>query len=448
MRVEKKGGLTGTANGISDAAVRRIAVLTLLVGIWAFGARAQTQPILILVSLDGFRWDYLDRANVPHLKALAARGVRAEALIPSFPTLTFPNHWTIVTGLVPDHHGIVSNTMVDRTVAPERFTMSSETAKDARWWGGEPIWTTAIRQGRKAASMFWPGSEAIHPTHWRPYDGKVPNVDRVTQVLDWLALPEAERPSFITLYFSDVDSAAHGTGPDSAETLAAASRVDGLIGRLVTGLTRSGLLERTTIVVVSDHGLAETSPDRVIVLDDYLTRGEAEVVDIGHGLTLNPAGAVTVDSLYAKLAGKHPALSVHRKDALPAWLQYGSHPRVPAIVALADRGWSVRWRETVEANRAAGRSVGGAHGYDPRYRDMHGLFVAAGPRLRRGHLAPAIQNIHLYELMCALLGLRPAPNDGDPAQTAAYLLRSAPSPTAARPSDRRASRAAPAPAPR
>jgi predicted AlkP superfamily pyrophosphatase or phosphodiesterase len=411
-------------SGFRISAVRRILtlVLALLCAGWTLLAQPALPPILILISLDGWRWDYLDRANAPNLKALAARGVRAEGLIPAFPTLTFPNHYTIVTGWLPDRHGIVSNTMTDRSIAPQRFTMSSATAKDARWWGGEPIWTTAIRQGRKSASMFWPGSEAIHPTHWKPYDDAVPNVERVRQVLDWLALPEPNRPTFVTLYFSDVDSASHDAGPDSAEALAAASRLDDMVGRLVTGLGAGSLIERTTIAVVSDHGLAETSRDRLIFLDDYITRSEAEIVDAGAMLSLNPAASTTVDALYAKLAGKHPALSVYRKAQLPAWLRYGAHPRVPAIVGLVERGWLVTWRDSA-AKAWAQRAVGGAHGYDPRYRDMHGLFVAAGPRVRRGYVGPSIQNVHLYEFMCEVLGLRAATNDGDRAQTANFIAR-------------------------
>jgi predicted AlkP superfamily pyrophosphatase or phosphodiesterase len=162
--------------------------------------RDQPAPIVILVSFDGWRWDYIDRHPVPNLKALAARGVRARALIPSFPVLTFPNHYTIVTGLYPEHHGIVGNSMRDPSM-PERFSMSAETAKEARWWGGEPLWVTAIRQGQRAATMFWPGSEAPHegamPRYWQPYDENRPASARIDQILAWLDLPaaEPERPA-------------------------------------------------------------------------------------------------------------------------------------------------------------------------------------------------------------------------------------------------------------
>ena len=230
-------------------------------------------PILVLISFDGWRWDYIDRANVPNLRALASRGVRAEGLIPSFPSMTFPSHYTIVTGLYPERHGIISNNIVDPGFG-ERFSMSADTANDPRWWGGEPLWVTAIRQRRRAASMFWPGSEApisgVHPTYWKPFDDAVPNAARVKQVLEWLALPPDEQPSFVTVYFSDVDTAGHDFGPESTEVLHAASRLDQALGDLVTGIQKLRLLDRTSVIVVSDHGMSQQSDSRIILLDDYL----------------------------------------------------------------------------------------------------------------------------------------------------------------------------------
>jgi predicted AlkP superfamily pyrophosphatase or phosphodiesterase len=391
-------------------------VLAALV-VCAFPGRAQerTAPIVILISFDGWRWDYMARTQVPNLQALASRGVRAEALIPVFPTSTFPNHYTIVTGLYPEHHGIVSNVISDPEF-PQRFTMSAPTAKESRWWGGEPVWVTAVRQQRRAAAMFWPGSEVsiqgVRPTHWRPFDDTVSNAARVGQVLEWLALPDAERPSFITLYFSDVDDAGHSQGPDSPRVLEAARRLDASLGQLVSGIQKLSLLDRTVVVIVSDHGMSQLSGNRVIFVDDYLDLSTVDVIDWTATLALRPRSG-SVEDAYRALKGRHPALAVYKREDLPSHLHYRANNRIPPIVALADDGWTVTTHARHLVATAAGRSAGGAHGYDPKYESMHGLFVAAGPGVRKGAVVAPFENVHIYNLLCALLGLTPAPNDGD-----------------------------------
>ena len=380
-------------------------------------------PIVVLVSLDGWRWDYIDRANVPNLRALAARGVKAKGLIPSFPPKTFPNHYTIVTGLYPDHHGIVSNTIVDAAIG-ERFTMSAATALDPRWWGGEPLWLTAMRQGKLAASMFWPGSEVRgrQPTYWKPFDDKVTNAARVQQVLEWLALPDGERPSFVTLYFSEVDHAGHDYGPDSPEVLTAAAHLDAALGDLIAGIERLHLHGQTSVVVVSDHGMSQMSEQRVIFLDDYLDLSTVDVVDASPSLGLVPR-TVSVEAVYRALRGKHPALAVYRREQLPARLHYGANTRVPPIVGIASDGWRITSHAQMAKDRAAGKLIGGEHGYDTKNRSMQGLFVAAGPTIRPGVVVPSFENIHIYDFLCELLGVKPAANDGNPRMVSALTGR-------------------------
>src|SRR5262249_34947627 len=217
--------------------------------------------------------DSTHRLPAPNLRALAPRGARAVALIPSFPTLTFPNHYTIVTGLYPAHHGIVANAMTDRSIGA-RFTMSAETATDPRWWGGEPLWVTAIKQGRRAATMVWPGSEVeiqgTRPTYWTQYTKSLTSYDRARGVVQWLALPEAERPSLLTVYFDEVDAAGHEYGVDARELSTAAAHLDESLGQMIAGVHALGLDDRTTFVVVSDHGMAPLSMDRVVYFDDYV----------------------------------------------------------------------------------------------------------------------------------------------------------------------------------
>jgi predicted AlkP superfamily pyrophosphatase or phosphodiesterase len=407
----------------APVAFRALSVLIATALLLAAAAPQPDRPILILISLDGWRWDYLDRAEAPNLRKLAAAGVRAEGLIPAFPSKTFPNHYTLVTGLSPEHHGIVSNTMVDRTIGPERFTMASATAKDARWWGGEPLWVTAIRQNRRASVLFWPGSEApiggVRPNDWLPYSDAFPNRERVDRVLSWLARPEGERPSFATIYFSDVDSVGHSAGPESMEVLAAAARLDALVGALVAGVDRLGLSNRVNYVVVSDHGMSQLASERSIFLDDYLDTAAVDIVEFSPVLQVLPKSGSDED-IYRALRGRHPALAVFKREEMPLHLRYRTNARIPPIVGIADDGWTITLRSRLSL-RPAGR--GGDHGYDPYYRSMHGLFVASGPLFRRGAVVPAFENIHVYELMCRALGFTPAPNDGDPALASRFLAR-------------------------
>jgi predicted AlkP superfamily pyrophosphatase or phosphodiesterase len=371
-------------------------------------------PRVLLIGLDGFRADYLDRPAAVQLRALAARGVRAERMIPAFPSKTFPNHYSIVTGLFPEHHGIVANAMRDSVLG--LFRLSDRTAvQTSAWWGGEPIWVTAERQGRRAATYFWPGSEAaiggVRPSWWYPYDGDRPNAERERQVLEWLALPADSAPAFIALYFSDTDDAGHRHGPAASQVDSAIARVDSAVGRLVAGIARLGLSDQVNVIVVADHGMSAVAPERTIVLDDYLDLTSVEIVD------LNPVAMITprdgdVSRVMRAVQGAHPRLQVYRRDEVPARYRFRSHPRITPIVAIADDGWSIVARGSRPREVAVGTVRGGAHGYDPQLASMGALFIAAGPGIAQGRTVPAFQNIHVYPLMAELLRLRPAPTDG------------------------------------
>jgi predicted AlkP superfamily pyrophosphatase or phosphodiesterase len=397
-----------------------VAILLLLVA-----CRPEVLPaeraILVLVSIDGFRWDYLDRYEPPNLRRLADGGVRAEGLIPQFPSKTFPNHYTIVTGLKLASHGIISNNMRAADI-PGEFSLSNrDVLADPRWWGGEPIWNTVEKQGRIAAAMFWPGSETViggrQATYWTPFDDEMPNEDRVARVLAWLKLPEAQQPSLLTLYFSEVDNAGHDQGPESEAVRAAVQSVDRSIGELVAGVNAIGLEDRVHYVVVSDHGMAALSPDRMIVLDDLIDVAQMDVIDWAPVLGLSPKDG-DVEKLYAALKDKHPRLAVYRRNEIPAVYGIAGHPRLPPVVGIADEGWYITSKREVgrwgEPDRHA---PGGTHGYDARAKSMQGVFIAAGPRIKSGATVAPFENIHIYEFMCAVLGLTPAKNDGDPSVT-------------------------------
>lgn len=394
--------------------MRRLVPLVLLASACAPGGPAplpapDRPTAVVLVSLDGFHPDYLHRGVTPALDSMAREGVRAEWMQPSFPTKTFPNHYTLVTGLRPDRHGIIANTMWDDSLGA--FSMSRRDAvRDARWWGGEPIWVTAERQGRRAGALFWPGSEARirghYASHWMPFDDEFPEAARVDSVLAWLDVPAERRPVFMTLYYSNVDHAGHDHGPQAPEVDAALARVDSMVARLGAGLAARGLADEVNVIVVADHGMAATSRDRLIAIDDYISMNDVRMVDWNPVAMIAPKpGRET--AVYHALKDAHPHATLHRRDEVPARLEFGTHARVPALVWIADDGWTITTRE-----RFASFEPGGNHGYDNALPSMRALFVAAGPAFRRGAVVPPFGNIHVYELMAHIAGLVPAPNQG------------------------------------
>lgn len=379
-------------------------------------------PIVVLVSLDGFRADYLDREPTPHLRRLAASGVRARWMVPAFPTLTFPNHYTIVTGLLPAHHGIVGNHFVDPSDGARFRYSDTLVAPQSRWWGGEPLWVTATRQGRRSATFFWPGSDAVigglRPDRWKKYDPGVSHQARVDSVLAWLALPPAERPAFVTLYFSEVDHAGHEYGPESPELVHAVAEVDSMIGRLVDGVRRLRLQNHVNVIIVSDHGMAGSSSQRQIVLDDYVEPNSVNAVSLGQFISLIPADGDT--SRLLTVLANAPHLSLYAADRTPARWRYSGNRRISPVVGVAESGWVLTSRSSLSSGRAA---RGGGHGHDNADSLMRAVFIAAGPAFKHGYIAEPFQNLHVYELVCAILGLTPASNDGSLDSVRAMLRR-------------------------
>ncbi len=369
---------------------------------------------VLLVSLDGFRADYLDLGIAPNLSRIAREGVRARWMSPSYPTLTFPNHYSMVTGLVPDHHGIVHNTMRDAAIGG--FKLSDRKAVgDGRWWDGRPIWVSAEKAGLPSATLYWPGSEAeiagVRPTRWSQYrEGHtLPLHERVDTVLGWLSEPQATRPRIATLYFETVDHDSHAYGPDSPQAHAAVRAVDAELGRLLDGLVARGIAEHVNLVVVSDHGMAAVPRSQLVAVEDVVSKEEATVVTIGQVITIapNPGHEARVER---KLLGRHDGYDCWRKGELPARWRYGSHPRIPPIVCQMHEGWDMLPRETIAKRTTV---IRGSHGYDPALPSMRALFVASGPAFRRGVTLQPFANVDVYPLLARLLGIQPAPNDGD-----------------------------------
>ncbi len=366
---------------------------------------------VVLVASDAFHPSYLDRPVSHHLRSMARGGVRARWLVPVFPTKTFPNFHSIATGLYPENHGIVSNNMRDPVLG--RFALWELGAvRDPRWWGGEPIWVTAVRQGRRAASLFWPGSDVaiqgVRPHYYRAYDRTVSNADRVRQVLKWLSLPGEQSLSLITLYLGDVDYASHEFGPDAPETDSAIARVDSAVGALVSGIRARGLEKRVNVVVVSDHGMAKVDPRKVVYLDDFIDPDSVDLIDQGPFVSLAPVG-VSVEELYRRLSRAHPRLSIYRRSEVPEAYHYRTNPRIPPIIGTLSEGWTATTRR-VAAERE--RVSLGEHGYPPDRESMRAIFLADGPAFRDGVVVDPFQNIHVYSLLAHVLGLKPALNDG------------------------------------
>ncbi len=371
------------------------------------------EPTVLLISLDGYRWDYPTKYPTPHLAAFRQRARRAERLLPIFPTTTFPNHYSIATGLYAEDHGVVGNEMYDPANGA-RF--NPKTADDSQWWGGEPIWVTAEKQGIATGTIFWVGANAaiqgMRPKHYRAYDGSIPAETRVRQVLDWLALPASQRPRLMTLYFEDIDSAGHRFGPDSAEVHRAIERVDQAIGLLDKELAQRGWADQINCLFVSDHGMAAVEKNQFLALAPLLGKEKVELSGYGAVVHLFTA-AKNLATLEAKL--QRPGLMTYRKAKIPTALHYRKNSRIGDLVLIADEGWYL----VPPGGKQGPDNTKGAHGYLPDLPSMHGVFFAAGPAFQANSDLGPVHNVSLYALMASLLGLTPVATSAWPGEVAA-----------------------------
>ena len=365
-------------------------------------------PYVVMLSMDGFRYDYLDRYPSPALTALAAEGVRADRMIPVFPSKTFPTHYTVATGMYAEHHGLVGN----RYWAPDKGAMydmaDRDIVEDGSWYRGEPIWVTAERQGMLSASYFFVGSEAdvggVRPTYWHRFEGRVPNKTRVDGVLDWLALPPEKRPHMITLYFSDLDNAGHQYGPDSPQVEAAVSTVDEAIQRLMSGIAALPHGDQVYVVVVSDHGMLRAEASRAQRVDMGLFPG-VRMVESGpySSLVVDEGGSARASAVRDSLRAMLPEAQVWLREEVPARLHYSSDPRIGDIVIMADPGATVG-----PAGWAPSRDVF-THGWDNLVPEMGAIFLARGPGIAPGQRIGAFESVNVYPFLAHLLGLAPNP---------------------------------------
>ena len=372
-------------------------------------------PYLILISIDGFSWDYLSTYPTPALDRIAQSGVRAESLRPVFPSLTFPNHYSIATGLYPSEHGIVHNRFPGETRTEWYHLRDRSSVEDPRWYGGEPVWVTAEKNGLVSAAYYFVGTEAaiggVSPSHWHSFDASVPGSDRVEQVITWLQWPAERRPHLITLYFEHVDRAGHDFGRNSPELAAAVLQVDTNIGRLLDAIAGMDLGGDVYVVVVSDHGQANyVNPEATFVLRDHVDLAGLEVTAGGAYAWMyqqqpDRARALAIrDTINESWAHGYAVL----RDDAPAEWRIDDSPRFPEIFVVPDVGYGVvSEREDVQ------RMTKGDHGWDPSNKAMHGIFLAAGPGLPEGVAIGEVSVVEIYPLLLELLRIEaPRPADG------------------------------------
>lgn len=368
------------------------------------------EQYVVMLSMDGFRWDYAQRVETPNLDYIASRGVVSEYSKPAFPSKTFPNHYSMATGLYPDNHGIVDNNFY----CPELklvYRLGDRTAvENGAFYKGEPIWVTAEKQNVTTASFYWVGSEApvqgIQPTYWKRYSNEPAFEARIDTVVYWLNLPETRRPRLVTFYFDEPDHQGHNTGPDSPEIDQLVMRLDSLVGVLVQKLKILPHYAQINLIVTSDHGMTELSPERYVDIAAHTPRNWYERTHGGNPvMSLWPREGM-LDSAYAILS-RVENIYVWKKQDVPARLNYGTSKRLGELIVLADSTWSIGWGAPTGSYY-----TGGGHGWDNAQKDMHTIFYAMGPAFKQGHYHAPIEVVDLYPLIARILGLKPAPVDG------------------------------------
>ncbi|KAI5796505.1 alkaline-phosphatase-like protein [Geopyxis carbonaria] len=382
--------------------------------LYSNGTHAYAKTTL-LISLDGLRADFLTRGLTPTLNSFINSGVSPPYMLPSFPSVTFPNHWTLATGLHPESHGIVGNSFWDPDTAQEFYYTDPARSLQTHWWGGEPIWRTAERQGLRAAVHMWPGSEAAGcgATTVDDFNGTESLPRKVDRILHWLDLPAAQRPQFIAAYVPDVDAAGHKFGPNSTETDAQISAVDGMLHNLFLGLEARNLTELVNIVVVSDHGMASTSNSRLIYLEDLLDPSLIAHTDGWPLYGLRPRPSANLTALHASLLAKQPAdgsWTVHLRDIdMPARWHFSRHARIAPLWLVPATGWAIVTAREHPRPQVGEYSPRGLHGYDNAHPLMRAIFVARGPAFAHmhgpGREVRPFQNTEVYRLLCQSLGI-------------------------------------------
>nr|XP_043904339.1 ectonucleotide pyrophosphatase/phosphodiesterase family member 5 isoform X1 [Solea senegalensis] len=366
------------------------------------------KPKLLLVSFDGFRWDYIDRVPTPNFRLLMDEGVTVEQVENIYITKTFPNHYTLVTGLYAETHGIVANEMYDPTLN-RSFSIETESIYDPRWWEeAVPLWVTIQKSGGRSGAAMWPGSDVkIHgmfPSQFLPYNSSVSFETRVGRIIDWFSAPKEDAVDFGVLYWEEPDESGHLLGPQSSLMDAVIAGIDEKLGFLINELKKAGLFEKVNLIVTSDHGMTQLFADNIIELDEYVSRDLYTLVDRSPVVGILPKEG-KLSEVYDKLVDANPNMMVYKKEEIPTRFHYQHSVRIMPIVLEAKEGW------TIMQNRS-GPFMLGNHGYDNTLRSMQPVFVARGPAFRQDYVKTTMRSVDLYPLMCHILSIRPLPNNG------------------------------------
>lgn len=381
------------------------------------------RPKLLLVSFDGFRWDYIDRVPTPNFHALMREGVQVEQVENIYITKTFPNHYSLVTGLYAETHGIVANEMFDPSLNLT-FSMDADSMYDSRWWDqAVPLWVTVQKSGGRSGAAMWPGSDVkisgTYPDRFLPYNASVHFETRVQHVIEWFSAPQEEAVDFVALYWEEPDESGHLLGPESTNMDKVIADIDEKLGFLRNELRKAGLYERVNLIVTSDHGMMQLSTEKIIELDEYVSRDSYTWIAKSPVVGIIPSEG-KLEDVYNKLKDANPYMAVYKKEDIPAHYHYQHNVRIMPILLEAREGW------TIVQNRTAPFMLGN-HGYNNSLRSMHPVFMARGPAFRQDYVQPSMRSVDLYPLMCHILSVRPAPNNGS-LMRVRHLLSQEPSP--------------------
>lgn len=385
---------------------------------------SQTQPYVLLVSFDGFRWDYLNRNITPNLNEVIENGVRASSLRPVSPSKTFPNHYSIISGMYAENHGIIFNSFEDVHTYDYYRIGDTSAVRNSKWYKGEAFWETAEKNGITTASYFWPGSEMNdperRPTYFKRYQHNEPYKNRIDGVINWLKLPQKERPHFITLYFHDTDTYGHNFGPNSPEIDQSIQRLDSLVGYLNENLKNIGMIDSVNIIYVSDHGMTEVDTSRTINIEEILPGMKYKFGGTKTLAMIEPQ-ASDYDSVLALLQINESHYTVYQKEQLPDYYHFRNNENIFSIILSADLGWSLV--NNKQLSRMKKYSDKGNHGYDKDYIDMHGVFLARGPNFKVNYKTGTLWNIDINPLLCKIFNIYPNPQIDGKLERIEFLLK-------------------------